>query len=47
MAEQVKPSARGELEITDLNNMYLKAGKLNAQLLAAVIPGSMLAPMIL
>jgi glucose-1-phosphate thymidylyltransferase len=33
MAEQVKPSARGELEITDLNNMYLKAGKLNAQLL--------------
>jgi glucose-1-phosphate thymidylyltransferase len=33
LAEQVKPSARHELEITDLNNMYLKAGKLNAQLL--------------
>lgn len=32
-AEQVKPSARGELEITTLNDMYLKEGKLQAQLL--------------
>ncbi len=32
-AEQVKPSARGELEITTLNDMYLKEGRLNAQLL--------------
>ncbi len=33
MADQVKPSARGELEITTLNDMYLKEGRLNAQLL--------------
>ena len=33
MAEQVKPSARGELEITTLNEMYLEQNKLNAQLL--------------
>ena len=33
MAWQVKPSARGELEITTLNEMYLKQKKLNVQLL--------------
>lgn len=33
MAAQVKPSPRGELEITTLNDMYLKGNRLNAQLL--------------
>lgn len=33
LAKQVEPSARGELEITDLNRMYLEAGNLNVQLL--------------
>lgn len=33
LAKQVKLSARGELEITDLNRMYLEDGTLNVQLL--------------
>ena len=32
-AKQVKPSTRGELEITTLNEMYLQDGSLNVQLL--------------
>jgi glucose-1-phosphate thymidylyltransferase len=31
LAAAVKPSARGELEITDLNRMYMGAGKLHVQ----------------
>jgi glucose-1-phosphate thymidylyltransferase len=34
IAETLKPSARGELEITDLNRRYLEAGKLNVQLMS-------------
>lgn len=33
MAEQVRPSPRGELEITTLNDMYLKRGQLKVQIL--------------
>ena len=30
-AKQIKPSKRGELEITDINNLYLKEGSLRAK----------------
>jgi glucose-1-phosphate thymidylyltransferase len=30
-AKSLKPSPRGEIEITDLNKMYLESGKLNVQ----------------
>ena len=31
--EILEPSTRGEIEITDLNNMYLERGKLNYQMI--------------
>ena len=33
LAKTLTPSARGELEITDLNRLYLEAGRLNVELL--------------
>ncbi|WP_028101459.1 glucose-1-phosphate thymidylyltransferase RfbA [Pseudoduganella violaceinigra] len=33
LAQRLKPSARGELEITDLNRLYLEQGKLNVEIM--------------
>eukprot|EP01037_Dinobryon_pediforme_P009910 gene9910-9976_t len=33
IAANIKPSARGELEITDINRAYLEAGKLNVEMM--------------
>jgi len=34
LASSLKPSPRGELEITDLNRRYLEAGKLNVEIMS-------------
>jgi glucose-1-phosphate thymidylyltransferase len=34
LAASLKPSARGELEITDLNRLYLEAGNLKVQVMS-------------
>jgi len=34
IASSLKPSPRGELEITDLNKRYLEAGKLNVEVMS-------------
>lgn len=34
IAKSIKPSPRGELEITDINNVYLQRGKLDVQTMA-------------
>lgn len=35
-AKEIKPSDRGEIEITDLNNKYLKKGQLNVQVIDGI-----------
>ena len=40
IARSVRPSARGELEITDVNRAYLERGDLNISRLGRAMPGS-------
>ncbi len=43
-AANLEPSPRGEIEITDLNLVYLAKKKLKVEVLGRVLPGSMPAP---
>src|SRR5581483_4211516 len=40
IAARIKPSARNEIEINDVNRAYLKLGELHIELLAAASRGS-------
>ena len=40
IVEDLQPSARGELEITDVNQTYLRRGNLHVELMVAVMLGS-------
>ena len=39
IAAAIRPSGRGELEITDVNRAYLERGALHVELMGAATPG--------
>jgi glucose-1-phosphate thymidylyltransferase len=46
IAKDLKPSSRGEYEITDVNKVYLQNGKLKVAVLDRAPPGSIPEPLI-